>query len=92
MFDIKLSAHLAELSKLSFTETELYEVTKEMNEIVSLMDAVSDFTATEALNTAAAVGLDQIRADVKCGSTPRSEILKNAAKSEKNAFAVPKVV
>ncbi len=92
MFDIKLSAHLAELSKIKFTDAELDEVTKEMNEIVALMDVVADFTANEDLNTASAVGLDQIRADHKCDSTPRSEILKNAAKSKANAFAVPKVV
>ena len=92
MFDIKLSAHLAELSKISFTDAELNTLTKEMDEIVALMDVVKDFTANEDLNTAFAVGLDQIRKDEKSDSTPRSEILKNAAKSSANAFAVPKVV
>ena len=92
MFDKKLSAHLAELSKIIFTDAELNTITKEMDEIVALMDVVKDFTANEDLNTAFAVGLDQIRKDEKCDSTPRSEILKNAAKSSANAFAVPKVV
>jgi aspartyl-tRNA(Asn)/glutamyl-tRNA(Gln) amidotransferase subunit C len=92
LFDKKLSAHLAELSKLSFTEAELNIITNEMDEIVALMDTISDFSEEGTLNKGAAVGLNQIREDVKCDSAPRSEILKNAAKSEKNAFAVPKVV
>ena len=45
MFDVKQTAHLAELSKLSFTEEELNRITREMDEIVALMDTVADFSA-----------------------------------------------
>ena len=92
MFDIKLSRHLAELSKISFTEAELLKITDEMNEIVALMDTLADFSTDGVLTQRLSVGLEQIREDKACDSSPRSEILKNAAKRQENAFAVPKVV
>ncbi len=92
MFDVKLAAHLAELSKIKFTEAELAKITKEMDEIIVLMDTVSDFDSTETSETNSAVGLDQIRADIPKASLPRKDILKNAAEKDENAFTVPKVV
>ena len=92
MFDIKLATHLAELSKIRFTETELNKITKEMDEIITLMDTVSDFDTTENFVVSSAVGLDQIRKDLPKPSASRKDILKNASQKDKKAFSVPKVV
>ena len=92
MFDINLATHLAELSKIEFTDDELEKITREMDEIISLMDTVSDFEDTKKLANDAAVGLNEIRSDFKKPSSPREDILKNAAKKDGKAFTVPKVV
>lgn len=92
MFDVKIAAHLAELSKIKFTETELAQITKEMDEIIVLMDTVSDFDSTKSSETGSAIGLDKIRADIPKASLPRKDILKNAAEKDEKAFTVPKVV
>ena len=41
MFDLELTAHLAELSKLAFTEDELKAMAEQMSDIVALMDKVA---------------------------------------------------
>lgn len=92
MFDIKLATHLAELSKIEFTENELKKITAEIDEIITLMDTVSDFEDTEISTANNAVGLDKIREDLKKPSSPRKDILQNASEKDKKAFSVPKVV
>lgn len=92
MFDTKLAAHLAELSKLAFTENELNQITKEMNDIIKLMDAVSDFEDNSVTTVNSAVSLGETRKDQPENSLPREDVLKNSAKSNEGCFAVPKVV
>ena len=92
MFDVKLAAHLAELSKIEFTDAELEKITKEMDEIIALMDTVSDFEITENLAVNPTVNMDEIRQDIPKKSMPRKDILKNAAQKTDKAFTVPKVV
>ena len=92
MFDIKLANSLAELSKIKFTDAELAKITKEMDEIISLMDTVSDFDYTENSAVNPALGLDEVRKDIPKASLPRKDILKNAAEKDEKAFCVPKVV
>ena len=92
MFDVKLAAHLAELSKIEFTDAELEKITKEMDEIINLMDTVSAFEDTKKSANNTAIGLVEIRNDLKKPSSPREDILKNAAEKDSKAFTVPKVV
>ena len=92
MFDTKLATHLAELSKIEFTEKELEKITNEMDEIISLMDTVTDFEGAENIAFNSAKNLNDIRQDTKKTSSPRKDILKNASKKSKTAFTVPKVV
>ena len=92
MFDIKLATHLAELSKIEFTEKELKKITNEMDEIISLMDTVTDFEGAETIAFNSAKNLNDIRQDTKKPSSPRKDILKNASKKSEKAFTVPKVV
>ncbi|MEE1026080.1 MAG: Asp-tRNA(Asn)/Glu-tRNA(Gln) amidotransferase subunit GatC [Acutalibacteraceae bacterium] len=92
MFDTKLTAHLAELSKLEFTETELEKIAKEMDDIIALMDTVSDFEDNDTTTVNSAVGIREIRADEAKSSFDREDILKNAKHSSEGCFTVPKVV
>lgn len=92
MFNAKLTAHLAELSKLEFTEDELNAITKEMDDIIALMDTVSDFDAANVFHATQSVEIDHFRADNEAPSMERQKILENAKKKEDTFFTVPKVV
>ena len=92
MVDEKLTAHLAELSKLKFTGTELSQMTKDMTDIIALMDKVCDFDAGTAPYALDSVNYDNLREDTDKDSYPASDILKNAANVKNNSFVVPKVV
>lgn len=92
MFDVKQTAHLAELSKLNFTDEELDRITREMDEIVSLMDTVADFSAQGEGFVNDAVAFTDLRKDEARPSFPREEILQNGKENNGAAFIVPKVV
>ncbi len=92
MFDTALTAHLAELSKLEFTGEELEKITKEMDDIVALMDTVSDFEATGDFRAVEPCGMDGLRQDAAVDSMDRQDILSNAKENGDTYFKVPKVV
>lgn len=92
MFDTKLTAHLAALSKLEFTKEELARITEEMDSIVALMDTVSDFNDTSEQEITSPVSLSELRADKPTDSMEREAALKNAKNKSETFFKVPKVV
>ena len=92
MFDIKLTAHLAELSKLKFTDEELLKITKEMDDIVSLMDTVGDFNESDFGEVITPESVDNIRRDEIKPSMQREDVLSNAKNKQGAFFSVPKVV
>lgn len=92
MFDEKLTAHLAELSKLEFTPDELSEMTKDMTDIISLMDKVCDFDTEAKPYTLNSVDYENLRKDNYKNSYPNNEILANAKNKKNDSFVVPKVV
>lgn len=89
--DRGLLAHLAELSKLAFSEEQLSVLGSEMEAIVKLMDTVKEFSSG---NNPRREGrpLADIREDRPSPSYPTEEILKNAAARNGSFFSVPKVV
>lgn len=92
MFDVELTRHLAELSKLAYTDEELEAMAVQMGAIVELMDTVSDFTADKDYFINEPVTFENLRKDVALESAKREEILQNAADHSDEAFRVPKVV
>ncbi len=92
MFNTDLTAHLAELSKLKFTEEELEKMTEEMDSIVNLMDTVSEFETGEDFPVTDKTDLSSIREDKDEPSMDRDLILKNAKDNGDTYFKVPKVV
>ena len=92
MFDTKLTAHLAELSKLEITPEELEKITGEMDAIVALMDTVAEAECNGDFAAVESKGLNELRADEPKPSMNREELLANAEEREDTYFKVPKVV
>ncbi len=92
MFKKEITPHLAELSKLRFTEKELEKMGIEMESIVALMDTLSDFNAEGDFASTKAKSLSDFREDLSDNSMKRSEMLKNSVDKKGTFFKVPKVV
>lgn len=92
MFDIEMTKHLAELSKIEFTEDELNKMTSDMTNIIGLMDKVCEFDTSKDPYALDAVNYDDLRSDEHACSYPTDEITKNSHIVKNNSFVVPKVV
>lgn len=92
MFDVEMTKHLAELSKLSFTPEELEKMTAQMSDIIDLMDMVKQTDPKLETFALPAVKYEQLRKDEARESLSTDKIIKNAKAVKNNAFAVPKVV
>lgn len=89
MFDINKTKKLAELSKLHFTDSELEDMTKDMSDIIELMDKVREFKTDTLPYTLSPIDCDDIRRDIPKKSYPKSDITSNV---KQNSFIVPKIV
>ena len=92
MFNLELTAHLAELSKLEFSQDELLNMASQMGDIVAVMDKVKAVDPGERVYASEAVNYESLRTDEVKASLEPEDILKNAQKKKNNSFVVPKVV
>lgn len=92
MFNIDLTKHLAELSKINFTESELNDMTADMAEIVAIMDKVRDFSCDISTDKSDAINFNDLRSDIPESSFTTHDIVKNAKTVTANSFTVPKIV
>ena len=92
MIDKKLTQHLANLSKITFTDEELDKITVQMDDIINLMDKVKDINNDNPTYTIDPVNYKDLRADVIAESSSGEDILKNSKSVKENSFVVPKVV
>lgn len=92
MFDLELTAHLAELSKLAFTEDELKAMAEQMSDIVALMDKVKETDPSLPTYATDAVEYNNLRKDEAKPSFETEKILENAKNKKNSSFVVPKVV
>ncbi len=92
MIDKKLTQHLADLSKINFTDEELEKITVQMGDIINLMDKVKEIDSNNPTYTIDAVNYSDLRADEVAESSPNEDILKNSKETKENSFVVPKVV
>ena len=92
MFDVELTKHLAELSKLTFSDAELEKVTAQMSDIIDLMDMVKEIDPSKPTFALEAVNYDDLRADTARESFATDKIIENAKAVKNNACVVPKVV
>ncbi len=92
MFNSELTKHLAELSKIEFTDSELEQMTADMTNIIAVMDRVCEFDASKPAYALDAVNYNDLRADEYTDSYPTDKITANAKNVKNNSFVVPKVV
>ncbi|MDY3031616.1 MAG: Asp-tRNA(Asn)/Glu-tRNA(Gln) amidotransferase subunit GatC [Clostridia bacterium] len=92
IFDSEMTKHLAELSKINFTPDELENMTRDMTDIIALMDKVCDFDNSVKPYTLDAVDYADLRQDNYEPSYETEKIVENAKNVKNNSFVVPKVV
>jgi aspartyl-tRNA(Asn)/glutamyl-tRNA(Gln) amidotransferase subunit C len=92
MVDVSLTAHLAKLSKLSFSEEELEHITEQMQDIIALMDKIADYEPSTLLGSDDGKGFSTLRKDQPLPSFHREDILGNSDDTKDGCFTVSKVV
>lgn len=92
MFNSELTRHLAELSKIEFTDEELEKMTNDMTNIIAIMDKVCEFDTSKHAYALDAVDYKELRTDEHRESYPTEKIVENAKNVKNNSFVVPKVV
>jgi aspartyl-tRNA(Asn)/glutamyl-tRNA(Gln) amidotransferase subunit C len=92
IMDIQTINYLANLSKLNFTPDESEKMSKDMSNIIELMDTVREIDITfDPKKDNKNVYLPDLREDVKYDSFSRDKITANASATN-GYFTVPKVV
>ena len=89
--DIKDIEHLAELSKLKFTEEELSSFSKDFESLVELVDLVknADIDGERCLTT---IDMNELRGDDVQPSTPVETLLQNSPIVKKDSIVVPRIM
>ena len=89
--DKKDLEHLAELSKLEFSDEELETFSKEFESVIEFANIVqnSSINGDPVLNT---VKMQNLREDVCEESMLPELLLKNAPSSKNNSFVVPRIM
>ena len=71
--------HIAELSRLSFTDEEAETMMEQMGDIIDLMDTIRDADLEyDDTKDKKEISYQQLRNDTAAGSYPAEKLLKNA--------------
>ena len=94
---MKISAEeikkIALLSRLEIKATQVDSVGKQLNDILSYMDLISQVDITDVEPTGHAVSMRNVmRDDVPQPSLPNEKALQNAPEQEDGYFKVPKLI
>ncbi len=84
--------HLAELSKLNFSDAELEKFLKDFDEISVFFKQLDNVDDNVEVEKEFVRNFEQLREDIIAPSQERELILKNAPKKDSISFIVPKVV
>ena len=91
--DRKEVLHIAELSRLTFTEEELDAMGEEMGRVLDLFRRLDEADVSDVPPTAHILPcVNVLREDKATEPMPREELLKNAPESDGSAYIVPKVL
>jgi len=84
---------IAELARLEFSEKEIENYTKEMNNILGYMEKLNELDTDNVKPLLHPIENSNVfRNDIVHESTPREEALKNAPDKTSEYFKVPKVI
>lgn len=89
--DIKQIEHLAELSKLEFSEEELKNFADDFKSLIELADIVKNTDIDGEINYRT-VDMNELREDVVKESTPVEILLENAPQAKNDCFVVPRIM
>ncbi len=89
--DIKEIKHLAELSKLEFSDEELVQFSSDFESLVELVDKVknSSITGTKSL---CAINMQELREDRALPSTNVDVLLQNSPIVKDDSIVVPRIM
>ena len=89
--DIKDVEHLAELSKLKFSDSELKDFLDSFDSIVELADTIknADVSGEKQIRI---IDMEDLREDKVEPSTPVEVLLKNSPMSSNDSFVVPRIM
>ena len=85
--------NLANLSRLSFTDTEKTEIKGDLQRMIAFVEKLQEVDTTGTtplLHMTDAINV--YREDMVKGSIPRDEAMKNAPETDGTFFKVPKVI
>lgn len=93
MIDKQQVAHVAELSKLSFSDEQLAQFTQQLTDITKMTDRLAQVDTTDvAVTTHVNQSHNVLREDVAVLGTSRDELLKNAPDSAAGLIKVPAIL
>ena len=89
--EIKDIEHLAELSKLQFSDDELVEFSKDFESIISLADTIKnyDVSGSRVIETK---NMNELREDVARPSSSVDILLKNSPIVKNDSIVVPRIM
>lgn len=84
---------IAELARLEFSESEIENLTKDMNQILHHMDKLNELDTTNVEPLSHPIEVKNVfRVDELKPSANREDALKNAPDKDDEFFKVPKVI
>jgi aspartyl-tRNA(Asn)/glutamyl-tRNA(Gln) amidotransferase subunit C len=84
---------IANLARLSFTESELVEITRQLGNVVELVEQLSQVPTDSVQPMVHAIEIENVLVEDKVSvSLPREEALKNSPSSDDECFRVPAVL
>lgn len=86
-------AHVAGLAKLQFTDEELQHFTGQLDEILNMVDQLSEVDTEGVPVTTQNVVLENVlRADEATMVTPRAELMRNVPTEKDGLIQVPTII
>ncbi len=92
MVNRELTKRLGELSKITFTESEEEKITKEMSDIITLMDKVKSFDGDTPISSDNCIEYKNLREDICNNADNTDAITSNAKCIKEGCFVVPKII
>ena len=92
MFNSDLTKYLATLSKISFKECEEENITKQMHDIIALIDKVKSFTGDVKMNSCKSIKYENLRDDTINSTCDKEEAISNAKCVKDDCVVVPKII
>ncbi len=89
--NIKDIEHLAELSKLEYTDEEMTEFLPQFESLVKLADVIKDADISGSINYNV-MDYSELREDVAKDSTPVDELLQNSPIVRRDSIVVPRIM